>query len=131
MDYHDYVIKDGVFIGKFDDMYKDCDNPWLQKDAVIQAHKMACMASINMAKPKKVLEIGCGLGYVTSFYSDVFPDISFTGMDISATAVEKAQETFPNIDYVCDNVAQIVDFSTYRGGVRCAGFFGSNMVYTG
>lgn len=29
-DYHDYVIKDGVFIGKFEEMYQKFDDPWHQ-----------------------------------------------------------------------------------------------------
>ena len=27
-DYHDYFIKDGRFIGRFDEMYKNVDDPW-------------------------------------------------------------------------------------------------------
>ena len=27
-DYHDYFIKDGRFIGRFEEMYRDVDDPW-------------------------------------------------------------------------------------------------------
>lgn len=30
MRYQDYVIKDGKFVGEFEKMYQDCDNPWHQ-----------------------------------------------------------------------------------------------------
>ena len=28
--YQDYVIKDGKFVGEFEQMYKDFDDPWEQ-----------------------------------------------------------------------------------------------------
>ena len=28
MRYQDYVIKDGQFVGRFEDMYRDCPDPW-------------------------------------------------------------------------------------------------------
>ena len=30
--YHDYVIKNGQYIGKFNEMYKACDDPWGQSE---------------------------------------------------------------------------------------------------
>ena len=53
---------------------------------------------------------------MTSFYSSVFPEISFTGMDISRTAVDKASRLFLTCDFVCDSIGGIRDFSTYHGG---------------
>lgn len=29
-DYHDYMIKDGKFIGKFEERYQNCEDPWNQ-----------------------------------------------------------------------------------------------------
>lgn len=72
MDYHDYVIKDGVFVGQFEEMYKNCDDPWEQKKSIVQFHKMACLASVESIKPSRVLEIGCGLDYLTDFYNRFF-----------------------------------------------------------
>ena len=31
-DYHDYVIKDGRFIGAFEEMYRNCPDPWHQDE---------------------------------------------------------------------------------------------------
>ena len=30
--YQDYVIRDGKFVGKFEEMYQKFDNPWHQKE---------------------------------------------------------------------------------------------------
>ena len=31
-DYHDYVIKNGNFIGQFEEMYQNCDDPWPESE---------------------------------------------------------------------------------------------------
>ena len=107
-DYHDYVIKDGVFVGKFEEMYKNCEDPWKQKDDVEKSYSKQCsIASIARISPKNVLEIGCGLGYYTAYMKNCFPDIEFTGMDISKTAIEKAKTMFPHIEFVVENVENL------------------------
>lgn len=32
-DYHDYVIKNGGFIGKFEEMYQNIEDPWFHGEA--------------------------------------------------------------------------------------------------
>lgn len=32
-DYHDYVFKDGKFIGAFEEMYQNVEDPWHHGDA--------------------------------------------------------------------------------------------------
>lgn len=116
MDYHDFVIKDGKFIGKFEEMYRACDNPWNQSDDVIQSYqKMACLSSISRIKPNSVLEVGCGLGYYTNFLAKMFPDVQFEGMDISETAVKKARVTFPDVKFSYGNIAEMTDLK-HGGG---------------
>lgn len=44
--YQDYVIKGGKFVGDFEGMYKDCENPWLQSDddvvSTLQTWTVSC-----------------------------------------------------------------------------------------
>ena len=109
MDYHDYVIKDGRFIGKFEEMYQSCDNPWNQTNDVVQSYqKMASLSSIIRINPKSVLEVGCGLGYYTGFLAKMFPNIQFEGMDISETAVVKARQNFPDVKFTVGNIAKFL-----------------------
>ncbi len=116
-DYHDYVIKDGKFIGKFEEMYQVCDDPWGQTQDIITSYsKMACVASLKRIKAKKVLEIGSGLGCFTDFLGKMCPEITFEGMDVSETAVNKAATVFPEIKFICadvKNIAQILKNGKY------------------
>lgn len=108
-DYHDYVIKDGNFIGEFEEMYQTCDDPWGQKQKVVSSYsRMACVASLKRINAKRVLEVGAGLGYFTDFLDKMCPEITFDGLDISETAVKKASATFPEIHFICADVKDIV-----------------------
>lgn len=108
--YHDYVIKDGQFIGKFDEMYREFEDPWMQKN---QPNKYARMAGIYHLKNfgiTSVVEWGCGLGYYADWiYKDT--GIIAKSLDISPAAIEKAKTLFPNLDF---EVAEIgSDFEKY------------------
>jgi SAM-dependent methyltransferase len=101
--YHDYVIKDGFFIGDFQNMYRNCEDPWMQSK---QPNKYARFAGIQHIKNyhiKSVLECGCGLGY----YADwIFRDTGIVpkGIDISEEAIAKATQLFPHLDFSVANV---------------------------
>jgi len=40
-DYHDYVIKNGKFIGAFEEMYQKFEDPWHHGDATAVQYDMA------------------------------------------------------------------------------------------
>ena len=92
-DYHDYVIKNGKFIGKFEEMYQNIKDPWLHGKAsalqydialyLIDRHKICC-------KKGRILDIGCGKGAFTSRLKKDLPKAEITAVDISSTAVKKA-----------------------------------------
>lgn len=39
--YHDYVIRDGKFIGAFEKMYRNVEDPWHQGDATAIQYDLA------------------------------------------------------------------------------------------
>lgn len=96
--YHDYVIKDGKFIGEFETMYQDCEDPWTQAK---QPNKYSRSASIWHLKNfgiKSVLECGCGLGYYADWIhreTGIVPK----SVDVSESAIAKAQKLFPHLDF--------------------------------
>ena len=100
MRYQDYVIKDGKFVGEFEKMYQDCENPWHQmEEANISYSRADTVNSIHRLKLKNVLEVGCGLGYFTAYLAERCHEVCLTGMDISDTAIKKAKTTFPQLSF--------------------------------
>ncbi len=108
--YHDYVIKDGKFVGKFEEMYSKFDDPWGQS---VQPNKYSRMAGIIHLKSipiKNILECGCGLGYYADWiYKET--NIIPKSVDISEKAIEKAKEIFPNLDFETADICK--DLTNY------------------
>jgi 2-polyprenyl-3-methyl-5-hydroxy-6-metoxy-1,4-benzoquinol methylase len=102
-DYHKFVISDGKFIGKFDQMYADCIDPWNQSTETMRNSTRNRIATLNCEKLRtkysctKILEIGCGFGFLSSTLSS----LGFTtmGTDISENAILKAREFSPNLEF--------------------------------
>lgn len=66
--YHDYVIKNGEFIGDFEAMYQNCSDPRNQLEEAEQSYirSITCM-SIKKYGLKSIIELGCRLGKTTSY----------------------------------------------------------------
>ncbi len=103
--YQDYVIKDGEFIGKFEEMYQKFDDPWHQKENLEEFYsRVLTPVTLMQYKLNNVLEIGCGLGAFTNYLQTTVPNCSFTGMDISETAIEKAKKSYPYINFMREEI---------------------------
>ena len=50
-------------------------------------------AGVTADRSFRVLDMACGFGYFAGFYSSAFPNASYTGVDISARAIERARQT--------------------------------------
>lgn len=103
--YHDYVIKDGQFVGKFDEMYADVPDPWGQSTQPNKYSRMAGILHLKRHGIGSVLECGWGLGY----YADwIFLETAIVpkSIDLSAVAIKKARETFPHLDFEVADVAR-------------------------
>ncbi|HBH05594.1 MAG TPA: nodulation protein S NodS [Flavobacteriales bacterium] len=109
--YHDYVIKDGEFIGEFEEMYKDCEDPWMQSEQPNKYSRMAGILHLKNFNIKSVLECGCGLGYYADWIhkdTGIIPK----SVDVSVAAIEKARELFPELDFeVADITKELSKFS--------------------
>ncbi|OPY03250.1 MAG: 23S rRNA methyltransferase A [Syntrophorhabdus sp. PtaB.Bin047] len=104
--YRDYVIKDGRFIGRFEEMYSECqETPWHQDETAGAIFSDMDLVVLRHMKTRfgfsRVADIGCGLGYVTSrIHREVLEENdAIVGFDVSPTAVLKAGKTFPGIDF--------------------------------
>ena len=88
-DYHKFVIAGGKFIGKFEEMYQHCDDPWLQDSVLYKSNQIV----INMLSVEggysKILDVGCGKGRFTSLLYKVL-NSNIDAIDISETAINIA-----------------------------------------
>tara|TARA_X000000368_G_scaffold8892_1_gene6984 strand:- start:1448 stop:2089 length:642 start_codon:yes stop_codon:yes gene_type:complete len=96
--YQDYVIKNGKLVGEFEEMYRDYDDPWEQSTRELFASEKASILNIvDSFGFKNVVEFGCGHGHLTERLRKVCG--SAVGLDISQTAINKAQKNYPNCDF--------------------------------
>ena len=104
-DYHDFVFRDGRLVGEFEQMYaKAVEVPWHQdRDGERLDCRLALAVAATAQSARDVLEVGCGLGYFADLLRQTLPEAKITGSDVSATAISKASELFPEIGFgVCD-----------------------------
>jgi len=90
-DYHDYFIKDGRFIGAFEEMYQNVEDPW-HIDALGRRLDMdAALTLIRHSGRKfdRVLDVGCGKGLFTALLAEETGAKIFA-CDVSLTAVREA-----------------------------------------
>ncbi len=94
-DYHDYVIKDGKFIGAFEEMYQNVDDPWHHGDASDIQYDLALHLTNKHGICKGgglVLDIGCGKGAFSARLKHQMPKAHILAVDISPTAIRKAEQ---------------------------------------
>lgn len=107
--YQDYVIKDGRFVGEFEEMYKDFDDPWEQTTRELWASEKAVgLNLIQKFGAGRVIEVGCGFGHYTKRISDLGVDV--LGVDISETAINKAKSLHREVGF---SVGDFLDFDLY------------------
>lgn len=116
--YHDYVIKDGKFIGKFEEMYKQCQDPWTQSQQPNKYARSAGIIHLQNYGIQTVLECGGGLGYYAQWIYEATGIIP-KSVDISKSAIEKAQKLFPHLDFEVADISK--DLPKYKA-VDCVLF---------
>ena len=88
-----YTINNGKFIGKFEELYKKFDNPFLQTEMEkYETTKKIILNYVNELKDKnkkklKTLEIGCGFGKLTNDLKNI--GVNSYGIDISEIIICK------------------------------------------
>ena len=118
-DNHDHIIKDGKFIGEFEVIYQNSsDIPWHQDETANAVFTDIDLTILKHFQKKEgfrtICEICCGMGYVTDRFSRELADVDVTGIDVSKTAVEKAQTMFPNIHFEVFDIINDEAFYTHN-----------------
>lgn len=104
------------FVGDFDGLYRNEQDPWQQSssDGPLGRYNVHSRARLLTVLRRygwqyqgwKGLEVGCGHGQVTALLADAFPQSLWRGIDISYTAVVKANEGYHHSRYsfACANI---------------------------
>lgn len=98
--YQNYVIKNGTFVGKFEEMYQNCTDPWEQSTReTFASEKATAINQLKALQPRLVIEFGCGFGNFTSRIRTE-TGLETIGVDISKTAIEKAAIRHPECKFI-------------------------------
>ncbi|NME72207.1 class I SAM-dependent methyltransferase [Flammeovirga aprica] len=111
--YHDYVIKEGKFIGDFETMYRECKDPWTQSTQPNNYSRLSGILHMRNFGINSLVECGCGLGYYAEW---VYRETGIVpkSIDISETAIERANALFPHLDFkVGDITNSIENYKSY------------------
>jgi SAM-dependent methyltransferase len=99
------------FIGDFEGLYQNENDPWGQSGSGTHLDSYYKVARKNLIDYVNELvdayngcEIGCGLGYVTNLLN-VQSNKIFDGIDISQTAITKAKQEFPDIEFFIGDIS--------------------------
>lgn len=109
MDYHDYVIRDGHFVGKFEEMYKNCEDPWPESESDYENLPTSSYLPVLLrrCRAQSVFSLGSGTGQHLNWLSRKVPGVLFRGSDVSETAVKISRRRFPELNVT---VASVKDF---------------------
>lgn len=111
--YQDFVIRDGVYIGQFEEMYQSSTEiPWHQDITVDAIFSDITVTILKHYCIESALDVGCGLGYMTDRLRREIPTLNYIlGIDISETAISKARKMFTSADFSSEQISDIANRS--------------------
>jgi SAM-dependent methyltransferase len=110
-DYHKYVFNTErrEFVGEFEAMYQAEDaegfDSWFERDLFKELRKPISYTLLSQYNFSRVLDVGCGKGTFTHLLKKRNNQV--IGIDLSQTAIRKAQHSFPDIDFRCGGIGEI------------------------
>ena len=116
MKYQDFVIQDGKFVGEFEKMYQKVSDPWGQSRDFYYSSlsRRSICYFIEKYGIQSIVEWGCGLGRTTNYIKEnTITDIDILGIDISETAIDKAKNFYPNLEFKTDNILNISKYKDF------------------
>ncbi len=101
-DYHKYVFdtQHQKFVGQFEQMYRGEElegfDSWFERD-LRPLRKAISQTILSQYQFSRILDVGCGKGTFTHLLKK--QNNRVIGVDVSPTAIRKAKESFPDIEF--------------------------------
>lgn len=95
-----------TFVGDFEGMYRDFEDPWLCQRRNRSAERRVVLALLQGRDFPKVLDLGCGLGGFTDLLRQYCRARHAWGVDIAATAIDRAQRSYPECTFLVRDVTR-------------------------
>lgn len=109
-----FIDENGRFIGDFEAMYAEFENPWLQDEAVVNSpHRLLSAFRISQMEDRSVLDISCGNGSSTEMLR-IRGQAEVLGIDVATSAIEIARTRFPECRFETGDVEHLVAFQDFR-----------------
>jgi cyclopropane fatty-acyl-phospholipid synthase-like methyltransferase len=98
----------GTFRGEFEEMYQDIEDPWGCEIGQSSLNNKIFMEVVFDGDPHfdKILDIGCGLGGLLNAVKVRNGEGYVLGIDVSQTAIRKAKERYPDLNFNCHDILQ-------------------------
>lgn len=100
--------EDATFRGDFEGMYQNIADPWgcESKKSSLNNKIFIDITFDGDCRFDRILDIGCGLGGLLNLVVDRNQGGYALGLDVSQTAISKAKERYPNLNFQCRDIRQ-------------------------
>jgi SAM-dependent methyltransferase len=114
-----FIRPDGTFVGNFEAMYRECEDPWLQNiEASRSPLKRLILWRIAQLPERRVLDIGCGNGLYTDMIRSQ-ADAEVLGIDVSPTAIANARTYYPLCRFEVAGAGELAKFAETKPTAIC------------
>lgn len=113
----------GDITSYYDGFYRDGDFPHYSP-AVTRGALASLCRKIGLTPGAEVLDVGCATGYYSALFASLGFDV--TGVDVSATAIEKARERNPHLRFQHGDALALSDEDARYDLVFALGFSPAN-----
>jgi SAM-dependent methyltransferase len=91
----------------YDRIYKKNPHKWEMADYDRMAFE-TLSGYFGEYRPRSLLDIGCGNGHTLEYFIKRWPEVYYTGLDISKQAIELAKHRVPQAYYHCGALEDII-----------------------
>ena len=102
MNCNDFIIKNNKdYVRDFETMYNEVEDPWGQEARGEEDTSFRLLISSlkNICFGKRMVDIGCGPGHLSRAFKEQLKIDSYFGCDISKSAINKASELNPEMEF--------------------------------